>query len=400
MDFWWLDWQQWRESKYVKDLSNTFWCNFSFWNDKLRQTRSQGLQAPRPLIYHRWGGLGSHRYQLGFSGDTYTEWSVLKFLPYFTSTASNVGYGYWGHDIGGHMQHKDRQGPRNAELYTRWMQFGVFTPIFKTHSTQSVNLDCRIWIYPEYYDYLKEAIQLRYALSPYIYDAARQATDTGISMCRPLYYYYPELKEAYDWNEEYFFGDNILATAICEPIGADGTASRKVWLPAGEWYDMAHGKLLKGGKAYELSYTIDQNPWFVRGGAVLPLAEEGIRNLQDATNVLRLMVVPGSAACKIVHYEDDGISQSYEKEFAQTVVEKSVSGRKTVLKIGAREGFYAGAPATRRISVLLEGVDEKPSAVLLDGAPLPAEAVCLGGGRVTITLPEAPANKAQVLEIR
>ncbi|MBR5905488.1 MAG: DUF5110 domain-containing protein [Bacteroidales bacterium] len=400
VDFWWLDWQQWRESKYVKDLSNTFWCNFSFWNDKLRQTRSQGLQAPRPLIYHRWGGLGSHRYQLGFSGDTYTEWSVLKFLPYFTSTASNVGYGYWGHDIGGHMQHKDRQGPRNAELYTRWMQFGVFTPIFKTHSTQSANLDCRIWIYPEYYDYLKEAIQLRYALSPYIYDAARQATDTGISMCRPLYYYYSELKEAYDWNEEYFFGDNILATAICEPVGADGTASRKVWLPAGEWYDMAHGKLLKGGKAYELSYTLDQNPWFVRGGAVLPLAEEGIRNLQDASNVLRLMVVPGSAACKIVHYEDDGISQSYEKEFAQTVVEKSVSGRKTVLKIGAREGSYAGAPATRRISVLLEGVDVKPSAVLLDGSPLPAEAVCLGGGRVTIVLPEAPADKAQVLEIR
>ena len=400
VDFWWLDWQQWRESKYVKNLSNTFWCNFSFWNDKLRQTRSQGLQAPRPLIYHRWGGLGSHRYQLGFSGDTYTEWSVLQFLPYFTSTASNVGYGYWGHDIGGHMQHKDRQGPRNPELYTRWMQFGVFTPIFKTHSTQSANLDCRIWIYPDHYEYLKDAIKLRYALSPYIYDAARQATDTGVSMCRPLYYYYPELKEAYDWNEEYFFGDNILATAICEPVGADGTASRKVWLPAGEWYDMAHGKLLKGGKAYELSYTIDQNPWFVRGGAVLPLAEEGIRNLQDASNGLRLMVVPGSAACKIVHYEDDGISQSYEKEFARTVIEKSVSGRKTVLKIGAREGSYAGAPATRRISVLLEGVAVTPSAVLLDGTPLPTEAVCLGGGRVTITLPEAPADKAQVLEIR
>ncbi len=138
----------------------------------------------------------------------------------------------------------------------------------------------------------------------------------------------------------------------------------------------------------------------MRGGAVLPLAEEGIRNLQDASNGLRLMVVPGSAACKIVHYEDDGISQSYEKEFARTVIEKSVSGRKTVLKIGAREGSYAGAPATRRISVLLEGVAVTPSAVLLDGTPLPTEAVCLGGGRVTITLPEAPADKAQVLEIR
>ena len=399
VDFWWLDWQQWRESKYVKDLSNTFWCNYTFWNDKVRRTRSQGLDADRPLIYHRWGGLGSHRYQLGFSGDTYDEWYVLQFLPYFTATASNVGYGYWGHDIGGHMQLKDHQRLKDPELYTRWMQFGVFTPIFKTHSTHSANLDCRIWMYPDYYEHLKEAIQLRYALSPYIYDAARQAYETGVSMCRPLYYYYPELKEAYDWNEEYFFGDNILATAICEPVGADGNATRKVWLPAGEWYDMAHGKLLKGGKAYDLSYSIDQNPWFVRSGAVIPMAEEGLRNLQDPSNALRLLVVPGKAACRIEHYEDDGISQSYVQDCARTAIEKSVSGRKTVLKIAAREGSYAGAPATRRVSVLLEGVAQAPSSVLLNGKPLPDGSVCLGGGRVSINLPEAPAGQAMTVEI-
>ena len=139
VEFWWLDWQQWRESKYVKGLSNTFWCNYCFWNDQVRRKTAQSTWPDRPLIYHRWGGLGSHRYQLGFSGDTYSEWSVLQFLPYFTSTASNVGYGYWGHDIGGHMQHRDKQGPRDPELYTRWMQFGVFTPIFKTHATQNAN---------------------------------------------------------------------------------------------------------------------------------------------------------------------------------------------------------------------------------------------------------------------
>ena len=400
VDFWWLDWQQWRESKYVKDLSNTFWCNFTFWNDKLRQTRSEGLHAPRPLIYHRWGGLGSHRYQLGFSGDTYTEWSVLQFLPYFTATASNVGYGYWGHDIGGHMQHKEKKGPRNPELYTRWMQFGVFTPIFKTHSTQDADLDCRIWIYPEYYEYLKEAIQLRYALTPYIYDAAHQATQTGVSMCRPLYYYYPELEEAYKYNEEYFFGDDILATAITGPVGADGKASRKVWLPKGsDWYDCAHGDLLKGGKEYTLDYTLDQNPWFVRAGAVLPLAEEGIRNLQDASNALRLMVVPGNAPAHVEHYEDDGISQSYVRDYACTVIDKKVTGRKTVLTVGARQGTYAGAPATRRISVVLEGVNAAPSSVTLNGKALAPDAICVGGGKVLVKLPESPADTALTLEI-
>ncbi len=400
VDFWWLDWQQWRESKYVKNLSNTFWCNYTFWNDKLRQTRSEGLHAPRPLIYHRWGGLGSHRYQLGFSGDTYSEWSVLQFLPYFTSTASNVGYGYWGHDIGGHMQHKEKAGPRDPELYTRWMQFGVFTPIFKTHSTQSANLDCRIWIYPEYYEYLKDAIKLRYALSPYIYDAAHQATETGVSMCRPLYYYYPELEEAYKWNEEYFFGDNILATAITEPVGADGKSSRSIWLPKGsEWYDCAHGKLLKGGKEYTLEYTIDQTPWFIRSGAVIPMAPEGIRNLQDPTNELRLLVAPGKAACKIVHYEDDGVSQAYVKDFATTAIEKTVSGRKTVLTVGARKGSWEGAPATRRISVVLEGVDKAPAGVSVNGKALDASAVCTGGGKCVVVLPEAPVNAVQKVEI-
>ena len=399
VDFWWLDWQQWRESKYVKDLSNTFWCNYAFWNDKVRRTRSQGLQADRPLIYHRWGGLGSHRYQLGFSGDTYDEWYVLQFLPYFTATASNVGYGYWGHDIGGHMQLRDHQRLKDPELYTRWMQFGVFTPIFKTHSTNSPNLDCRIWSYPTHYEYLKAAIDLRYALSPYIYDAARQAYNTGISLCRPLYYYYPEAKEAYDWNEEYFFGDNILATVICEPVGAGGTASRKLWLPAGEWYDVAHRQLLKGGKVYALEYSIEQNPWFVRSGAVIPMAEEGIRNLQDASNVLKLMIIPGKSACSIEHYEDDGISQSYERDYAVTKISKTVSGRKTILNIGAREGSYAGAPATRRISILLEGQHTAPSTVLVNGSPLPEDAVCAGGGRVSINLPEKAAVEAVKVEI-
>ena len=400
VDFWWLDWQQWRESKYVKGLSNTFWCNYTFWNDKLRQTRSQGLQADRPLIYHRWGGLGSHRYQLGFSGDAYVAWSVLKFLPYFTATASNVGYGYWGHDIGGHMQPKEDQHPRDPEMYTRWMQYGVFTPIFKTHSTQDANLDCRIWIFPDHYQYLKEAIQLRYALSPYIYDAARTAYETGVSLCRPLYYYYPEKEEAYQWKEEYLFGPDILASSISTPVGADGTASHTVWLPSGyKWYDMAHGKLLDGGKVYTQNYSLDQNAWFVRGGAVIPMAAKGIRNLQDPSNVLRLMVVPGNAPASIVHYEDDGISQSYVQDYALTRIEKRVSGKRTFITVGAREGSYAGAPETRRISVVLEGVAQKPASVKLNGQALSSEAVSVQDGKVEITLPESAVSQVLNVEI-
>ena len=147
VDFWWMDWQQYKESLYVKGLSNTFWLNHTFFNDKVRSNRGKAPEeAARPLIYHRWGGLGSHRYQLGFSGDTFIKWEVLGYLPQFTATASNVGYGYWGHDLGGHMQREDI--PTEPELYTRWLQYGVFSPIFKTHCTKSAVLERRFWAFP------------------------------------------------------------------------------------------------------------------------------------------------------------------------------------------------------------------------------------------------------------
>ena len=112
VDFWWLDWQQYKESRYVKGLSNTFWLNHTFFNDKIRSNRGKAPEeAERPLIYHRWGGLGSHRYQLGFSGDTHIKWEVLGYLPLFTATASNVGYGYWGHDLGGQASSRPSSRP-------------------------------------------------------------------------------------------------------------------------------------------------------------------------------------------------------------------------------------------------------------------------------------------------
>ena len=95
VDFWWLDWQQWLNDKKVEGLSNTWWINYVFFTHMERNSNR------RALLYHRWGGLGNHRYQIGFSGDAIISWNTLDFQPYFTSCASNVLYGYWSHDIGG-----------------------------------------------------------------------------------------------------------------------------------------------------------------------------------------------------------------------------------------------------------------------------------------------------------
>ena len=366
VDFWWLDWQQWKESEYVQRLNNTFWLNWTFFNDKVRQGATEGKSAERPMIYHRWGGLGSHRYQLGFSGDTYDTWEVLAFLPYFTATASNVGYGYWGHDIGGHMQLVKR--PTEAEMMTRWIQYGVFTPIFKTHSNNSSRMERRIWAFPDHYEYMKDAIELRYALSPYIYDMARKAYDTGVSICRPLYYTHPQADQAYEWKEEFMFGDNILATVLCQPLDTlTGKTERRMWFPNGaDWYDMAHKEMHKGGSVKTLYYGIDENPWYVKSGTMIPLAAEGIQSLQEQSSDLRLFVAPGVGDSVYKHYEDDGISQSYEEDYAVTEFKKQSTPASCVLEVGQRVGKYDGMPIERNYIVVMGGLKNKPRSVRLN----------------------------------
>ena len=398
VDFWWLDWQQYKESRYVEGLSNTFWANHTFFNDKVRRARGLPAEdAPRPMIYHRWGGLGSHRYQLGFSGDTQIKWEVLGYLPEFTATASNVLYGYWGHDLGGHWMPGEEK-PTEPELFTRWLQYGVFSPIFKTHSTSSALFERRIWMFPDHYEYMKDALELRYNLTPYIYDMAREAYETGVSLCRPLYYEYPEEEKAYSWKQEYFFGDNILAATICEPVGADGLASRSVWLPAGtQWYDMAHRKLMDPG-VYKLAYSIGQNAWFVKAGAIIPMAREGIQNLQEASDAWRIFIAPGKGRSEYVHYEDDGESQAYPTQFATTRIVKNATGSGLTVEIGPRQGAYKGMCDTRVLTLVLGGMKRCPSATL-DGRPLEVK-YCEDTLEATIILPSHAATQPVTVVVR
>lgn len=364
VDFWWLDWQQWPLSRYMRGLSNTFWLNHTFFEDS-------GRERKRPIIYHRWGGLGSHRYQVGFCGDTKVSWGVLSYMPWFISTASNVGYAYWGQDIGGHNE-VPGINCTDPELFTRWVQEGVFTPIFKTHPTRNKNLERRIWLFPEQFDILKEAFRLRYSLSPYIYTAARQTYDTGIGMCRPLYYYWPEAEEAYSFKEEYLFGDDILATVVCRPLDpATGLAERKLWFPSGsDWFDMSTGTMYEGGSVKDLSYTLADNPWYVRASALIPMASPSIQSLQEASDELYLLAVPGDGTFRTRLYEDGGENADYNNAFAFTSLSREKTAGGIKVTVGAREGSYKGSAPQRRIRLVLPGFSA-PSSVLVNGEELP-----------------------------
>ena len=323
----------------------------------------------RPMIYHRWGGLGSHRYQVGFSGDILINWESLGFLPWFTSTASNVGYGYWGHDIGGHT-FKVRSSQTDPELYLRWLQYGVFTPIFKTHCTKNSNIERRIWQFPDHMFFMRDAIRLRYTLAPYIYNAARQTYDTGISMCRPMYYYYPECNEAYDMKEQHMFGDDLLVTAIVKPIDkATGIAERTIWFPEGKWYDMVSGALIDGNQTLSLNYTVAENPYYARAGAIIPMNPPTVKSLQEPCNTLVLTFVPGGDG-SLSLYEDDGISKNYAEQYATTKVVKSSTESGIRVVISPRQGEYKGAAAERKYTLRFPA-QMPPKSVKVNGVTIP-----------------------------
>ena len=363
VDFWWLDWQQWKESKYTPGLSNTFWLNHTFFNHAERQ--NPGL---RPFIYHRWGGLGSHRYPLAFSGDTYATWPMLAYLPYFTATASNVNYGWWGHDIGGHMFHKTQKAT-DPELYTRWLQYGVFTPIFKTHSTKDPRIERCIWCFPDHMFLMRDAIRLRYTLAPYIYNAARENYDTGVGMCRPMYYDYPESDKAYETPEQFMFGNDILATTITQPVDSiTGLAPRTIWFPEGAWFDCATGSMYEGGRTEELHYTLAENPHYAKAGSIIPMNPATVKNLQLPCDTLVLTFIPGGDG-QLRHYEDDGMSQQYKTNYAVTTVTKKQEGNTVRVRISPREGSFAGASDSRSYELRFPAVFP-PKSVKVNGKEL------------------------------
>lgn len=364
IDFWWLDWQQWPFSKKYPGLSNTFWLNYCHFTDMQREGKV------RPMLYHRWGGLGNHRYQIGFSGDAIITWKSLAYQPYFTTTASNVGYGYWSHDIGGHMWGNlpKEQQVMNPELTTRWTQFGVFSPILRHHSTKNPSIYKEAWLYPnENFKAMHDAINLRYALFPYIYTNAREAYETGISIVRPMYYEYPEMEEAYTYHNQYMFGDDmIVAPVINHAPEGDNQAIVKVWLPKGQWYEWYTGTTLEGGKVYDRKFLINEIPVYVKAGAIIPMYPK-IKNLKETVDELVLTVFPGENSETKV-YEDQGNNDLYrQNEFSYTTITKLKGNDGSItLTVNPREGSFQGMSADRSYHIRLVG-SMVPESVTVDG---------------------------------
>ncbi len=362
VDFWWLDWQQHVYDTKLEKLHNTWWINYCYFSDMQR------YGDKRPLLYHRWGGLGNHRYQVGFSGDATITWKSLEFQPYFTSTASNVLYGYWSHDIGGHLG--DNIDP---EMYTRWLQYGGFSPVMRTHSSKSGALNKEPWVFTEEYtNVIRQTVRQRYDMAPYIYAMARKGYDDGIALCRPLYYEWPEAQEAYDvkFRSQYMFGDNMLIAPVTKPM-TDGFAEMEIWLPEGSWYELHTGVLLKGGAVVKRHFALDEYGVYIKAGSVLPFYGEEVNNLNSNDEDIYVTVFPGGEGC-FEMYEDAGNDKDYAEAYATTHISSRWNSNVQTVTIAPRKGSYEGMPAEREFKVKVLA-SEAPANVTVNGENVPYE---------------------------
>ncbi len=284
VDFWWVDWQQGNQSK--ADGLDPLWLLNQYHFEDISSTKDG-------LILSRYAGPGSHRYPVGFSGDTIISWESLQFQPYFTATASNIGYTWWSHDIGGHMG-----GKRDDELTLRWLQFGVYSPINRLHSSSSPFNGKEPWRFPPLIqEAMKEALRERHRLLPYLYTANVALSEQGEPLMQPLYYAYPEDNQAYDYKNQYLFGSELLVAPIVHPT--DKTykfAKEDVWLPEGTWYDYYTGNRYEGNTEITLFRKINELAVFAKAGAIVPTDPDGITTQPDQLpETIEWHVFPGAS---------------------------------------------------------------------------------------------------------
>ncbi|RMZ90740.1 hypothetical protein DV736_g2039, partial [Chaetothyriales sp. CBS 134916] len=265
-DFWWIDWQQGTFSK-VPGVDPLWVLNHFHMLDSCQQ------QGGRGIIFSRFAGPGSQRYPVGFSGDTITTWASLAFQPEFTATASNIGYGWWSHDIGGHML-----GIRNDELVTRWVQLGVWSPIMRLHSTSNQWASKEPWLYRKESEETIEAyMRLRHRLIPYLYNMNVRAAIQDEPLVQPLYWHFPDRDEAYKLKNNYFFGSDLLVCPIVTKRDPrTNLAAVKAWLPprkevGGKWIDIFTGTVYDADRELKLYRPLSDIPVLARQGAIITL---------------------------------------------------------------------------------------------------------------------------------
>jgi len=372
VDFWWMDWQQ---------GTNYWWIHEKNENGNLQDPREildplwqlnhlhiLDIQrnGKRPMFFSRYSGPGSQRYPVGFSGDTSVTWDSLNFQPEFTATSSNVGYCWWSHDIGGH-----HWGYRDDNMTARWVQYGVFSPINRLHSS------CNPFINKEPWDYdattervMRDSLKLRHQLFPYLYTMNYRTHTECKPLVMPMYYTHPECQHAYEVKNQYWFGDQMFVAPITEKNNAGSRMGHvKAWLPQGIWTDFFTGRVYDGlgGRMLDLYRNDYSIPVLCKAGAIVPMqAHQEHDNRLGGAEKMEILVFPG-ADNEFTLYEDAGDGNEYRNGASVTTTMRlSYTDRQATFEIEPAQGDTSLIPAVRQYAVCLRGFAQ-PDSVTVNG---------------------------------
>ena len=338
VDFWWIDWQQGTTTA-MEGLDPLWALNHYHYLDN-------GRDGKHPLILSRYAGIGSHRYPMGFSGDTVMSWASLKYMPYFTSNATNIGYTWWSHDIGGHYK-----GVKEDELYLRFLQFGVFNPINRLHSTNSLSITKEPWAYENGTgELMREMLIFRHRMIPFLHSANWRTHNDGLGLVEPMYYAYPEIEDSYNAPDQYIFGgDFIVAPVLCH--SQDKQLTRvKIWLPEGTWTDIFTGDVYsaeKGGRWINAVRALDSIPVLAKAGSVLPLSLDA-GNGTENPNHLGAEIYSGCGSYTLYEDNEFGIA-------AFTTFENSIEEGVQTTRVSFK-GDFSVLPENRKLTITFKNI--------------------------------------------
>lgn len=358
VDFWWVDWQSGDTSR-TPGLDPLWMLNHLHYRDS-------GRNGERPLTFSRYAGLGSHRYPIGFSGDTITTWDSLEFQPYFTATAANVGYHWWSHDIGGHIG-----GIKDDQLATRWFQLGVFSPINRLHSGGNpFNSKEPGRFGREAQRVMSHFLRLRHQLVPYLYTAMWASHTDGIAPVRPMYHTAPTKEGAYEVPNQYMFGSDLLVAPITTPADPCTLhAGTTAWLPEGTWYDLFSGRRYDGDRKLRLHRTLDQMPVLAAAGSIIPLATNPMADTGTAPQDLELVIFAGASGTYLLVEDDGGPSATVNRHETRVDIDWVERGDGLA---DARLTVHASKEALQERTITLRVVGVLGGEVLMGNATIPA----------------------------
>ena len=351
VDFWWIDWQQGTTTA-MAGLDPLWALNHYHYLDN-------GRDGKHGLIMSRYAGIGSHRYPMGFSGDTTISWATLKYMPYFTTTATNIGYTWWGHDIGGH--HK---GTKDDELYLRFLQFGAFNPINRMHCTDSLMLTKEPWSYENGIGELAcEIMRFRHRMIPFMHNCNYRTHRDGLGLMEPMYYEYSDYPESYNAPDQYLFGGDLIVAPITCHSQQKGLTRVKVWLPDGTWTDIFTGECYSvegGGKWITMVRALDSIPVLARAGSTLPLSMDS-GNGTDNPKHLEAQIYSGNGSYTL--YEDNEVGVAAFTTFENTA-ETGVQTTRVSFK-----GDFSVLPEHRSITLTFKNITVHTPVDAAIGAP-------------------------------